>query len=270
MATIKRVKRLANPFRKRKARNARRKARRRNPRRLTAKQIKYFGTKRQRAALKRRRNGTRARRRKSTRNPALVVTLGTVNPQRKRNTMATRRRRKASRNPRRRRRSTILALPRRRNSFRRRRYARRNPANIFTGSNLKLVTGGLIGVTATKVLSSMMPAGIRSMMGSFGGVGSAAIAAFLASWAGEKVLPGEMGKGVTFGALMIVGSAVINMVAPGFRIGDQPIALAGLGDLVPGSFVVPQNPLRALPPPPPTAQNRTNMNGLSRAFGTAF
>jgi len=51
----------------------------------------------------------------------------------------------------------------------------------------------------------------------------------------------------------------------------------GLGDLLPGQFAVPQNPIRAaIPPPAPPVQPasggqaRVTMNGLARAYGNAF
>jgi hypothetical protein len=54
----------------------------------------------------------------------------------------------------------------------------------------------------------------------------------------------------------------------------------GLGDLLPGSFAVPQNPIRAgmqqrrIAAPAPAAaqggQARVTMSGLARAYGSAF
>jgi hypothetical protein len=154
--TITRVRKLANP-RRHKRRNARKRVRKMTPR-----QIRYFGSKRQRAALKanRRRNGARRRRvaapkavrvrRRNTRrhrrrtNPALLVTLGpTVNPRKRRKNVAKTRRRNRRRNSvahhhtRRRRRVRATANPVRRRYNRRRRNAvhhrrrRRNPTRVM-------------------------------------------------------------------------------------------------------------------------------------------
>ena len=67
---------------------------------------------------------------------------------------------------------------------------------------------------------------------------------------------------------MQTGSMVLNAVLPNFRVGGVPLALSGLGDLVPGRFPVPQNPLRI--PAPAPAQARVTMNGLARAYGVAL
>ena len=128
--TVTRVRRLVNPSRRPKARN---KARRK----LSPKQIRHFGTKAQKAALKRKRSmAAKAHRpmrravanprRRARSNPA-VITLGLINPtttKRKRTkTMAAtkRRRRKtvAVSNPRRRRRAANTHRPRRTNARRR-------------------------------------------------------------------------------------------------------------------------------------------------------
>jgi hypothetical protein len=258
---------------------------------MSAKQIKYFGTTRQKNALKRKRNSAKrvTKRVRRSPNPALLITLGSAaNPQRKRRKVTVARK-KARRkvNPKRRRRSVMAAPvrrrrrvvraanPRRRRAVRRnparrtRRYARRNP-NIFTGENAKLVMGGLVGITATKVLAKMIPASITQMGGSFGPLLANAVAAFAVSMAAGKLgLPGKVAEGVTFGGLMIVGSGVLNYIAPGLSISGQSFGINGLGELMPGSFVVPQNPLR-LPPAPVPTNSRVTVSGLGRAFGTAF
>lgn len=290
MATVKKVRRLANPFKRRK--NA--KGRRRNGRRrLTAKQIKFFGTKAQRASLKRRKRVANPRRRKTARrrttrkNPALVVTLGALNPHRRRKNKMARRRRKSTttkRRTRRTRRVVAVANPRRRRVYRRRsnprrravsrRGRRRNPAlfgaRAFSGSGMKLVAGGLVGVAAAKFIPRMLPGGITGMLGNFGGLITTAASAFIAGWAAEKFIGAEVGSAVLFGGLMQTGSVALNMIAPGFAIGGVPLALSGMGELMPGSFVVPQNPLRVPSAPAVPTNARLTMNGLSRAFGTAF
>ena len=278
MATIQRVRRVANPQRKR---------------RLTPKQIKYFGTARQRAALKRKR-ASGSKRVSAARNPALVVTLGALNPQRRKPTMAAtrRRRRKNTSGARRRRRTTrvIAAAPRRRRnmSYRRRRNPvnprrrrrmvsyrrRRNPAMFgskpFSASGAQLVLGGLLGVAGTKFVARMIPAGFTGFAGTFGPVVSNGIAAFIVGWGASKAAKGPFGDAVLFGGMMQVGSTLINALVPNLRLADIPLALSGrgMGEFVPGGFVVPQNPVRGIQAPP--TNNRTNMSGLTRAFGTAF
>ncbi len=146
--TVRRVTRIANPRRRTAARTRPRKANSRK--RLSAKQIKFFGTKAQRAALKRRRvkanpkrrarrrvvasaprrrrvrrvarmNPVRrvVRRRRRRTNPAHLLTLGLaglVNPRKRRRTKKVaikRRRRKATSSAPRRRRRRVASNPRR-------------------------------------------------------------------------------------------------------------------------------------------------------------
>src|ERR1700761_9776593 len=108
MMIVKR-KKVANPAVKRRTKTNATKRRK-----LTAKQIKHFGTKRQKAALKASRTRKRAkisnpasRKRATTtkrkRNPAQLITLGFMNPhktskkrKRKTNPMATKKRRRRS------------------------------------------------------------------------------------------------------------------------------------------------------------------------------
>jgi hypothetical protein len=269
MATITRVRRVANPQRKR--------------RRLTAKQIKYFGTSRQRAALKRKRTSAR-KRASGVRNPALVVTLGALNPQRRTSTMAAtkRRRRKNTSGARRRRRIVkAVAAPRRRRnpSYRRRRRIgvrrRRNPAMFgsrpFSGAGAQMVLGGLLGVAGTKFLARMIPAGLTSFAGTFSPVINNAAGALVIGWVAGRAAKGPFGDAVLFGGMMQVGSTLINALVPNLRLADIPLALSGrgMGEFVPGSFAVPQNPIRGYVAAPNPKAN-VNMSGITRAFGTAF
>jgi len=141
-------------------------------------------------------------------------------------------------------------------------------SRVFSGEGLKMIAGGLVGVTATKFIANMVPAAVKAPLGTFGPVVANGIGAFIAGYIGNRFLGGAFGSGILFGGLMQTGSTLINTVSPGLKFGDYPIGISGLGDLVPGSFVVPQNPLRLAPPP--TTQARIQMNGLSRSFGTAF
>ena len=197
-----------------------------------------------------------------------------LNPRRRKTTVRRRRvvrRRRAvavAANPRRRRR-VIRRNPRRRVTRR-----RRNPdvfgARPLSGGGIKLIAGGLVGVAAAKFLPRLIPSSITATMGNFGGVVATGISAYVASIAAGKFLGPQMGQAVLFGGLMQTGSVILNMVLPGFAVAGVPLALGGgLGELMPGSFVVPQNPLR-LPAPMAPANARVNLNGLSRAFGNAF
>jgi len=248
--TIKLVRRLANPRRVRRTKNARR--------RTTHRRI----------------------------NPALVLTLGAVNPKR-RTTM----KRKRKYNPRRRRKAIpVMAFkpirrrsnPRRRSHRRRnpllvryttrRRYRRRNP--VFSISNWTLVAGGLTGVAATRFVGQIIPAGALGFAGSMGPLVRDLISAAAVSWGGGSLVGGGSEKkerfreGLTFGALMQVASTAISVFVPSLR--GYGFGISGMGYMMPAQFPVPQNPL-AIPAPAPAAPNaRVTANGLTRAFGTAL
>lgn len=158
MAVTTKVIRVANPRRGRGAfrlRTARRKNAASKRRKLSPKQIRIFGTKAQKAALKRKRRAkahvpTRRRRRSNpsrrpkTRviyrtkraapkrrrrraNPGLVVTLGSVNPRRRSNVAATRKRKRKSV----RRRRATNARHHRAAPVRRRRRRRTNARKVY-------------------------------------------------------------------------------------------------------------------------------------------
>jgi len=249
--TIKLVRRLANPRRVRRTKNARR--------RTTHRRI----------------------------NPALVLTLGAVNPKR-RTTM----KRKRKHNPRRRRKAiSVMAFkpirrrsnPRRRArrrynpllvryTARRRHRRRRNP--VFSISNWTLVAGGLTGVAATRFVGQIIPAGALGFAGSMGPLVRDLISAAAVSWGGGSLVGGGSEKkdrfreGLTFGALMQVASTAISVFVPSLR--NYGFGISGMGYMMPAQFPVPQNPL-AIPAPAPAAPNaRVTANGLTRAFGTAL
>lgn len=338
---VRRVTRIANPRRKAAARTRPRKANARK--RLSAKQIKFFGTKSQRAALKRRRvkvNPKRRRRvakaaprrrivrvsaaprrkhRKS--NPAHMLTLGLaglVNPRprkKRRNTKvaatrkrrrnpaaktAPRRRRRVARNPRRphpRRRNTTVVVRtrrRRRSANPRRRVRRMNPRRRSTGRRRnpslfghgggmemgKMVVGGLAGVTICKAVPNMLPASLTSspIMRTVTSVAIAVASGFLASkFIGDKTVA----DAIMFGGLMQAGSVALNSFLPsvGATIGLQGLG-GGIGDLIAGSYPIPQNPIfpqynpgyGALPAPamPAGKAMAPSLSGLAGPFGSAF
>jgi hypothetical protein len=306
MATVTKVRRMHNPQRTRK--------RRRNAakrRKLTPRQIRFFGTARQKAGLKaarkrkrtmsdhrrrsnpttriskrvvhvyrsnpkRKRKATAKRRRSTRRNPALVLTLGAVNPQRRKSVAhtKTRKRRKASarRNPSRRRTRIVVASAprkhRRRTNPRRTRkgHRRRNPqlfGSQLTGANtVKMIGGGLAGVAAAKLLPTLLPAGMVS--GNIMKVVVTGASAFVAHYIAKMAKLGDQVSGaVLFGGLMQTGSVALNVLLP-----NTLAARFSLGELVASQNpYVPNNPLRAMPAPT-TPGNRIPVSGLARSFGS--
>lgn len=196
-----------------------------------------------------------------------------LNPRRRRRAVAlmnlfgsSRRRRNPSR--RRYRRNPTLAV------YRRRRYSRRRRNPVFGTVGMVEVFGGLTGVAATRLVSRILPIGMLSFAGQFAPLLADLISASVVSWAFDKVgnssssdTTKKFKSGIPFGALMQVGSTAISTFVPGLRQYGF-----GIGALVPGSFPVPQNPIRplALPAPAENGKTRVNTSGLSRAFGTAF
>lgn len=251
-----------------------------------------------------RRAGVRRHKRHTRRkqNPVLIE-LGALNPKRRKNVAkkaSRKRHRRTTRNPRRH--AVATVRPRRRRRYtRRRRHSnpvtrvhhrrrrrmnvhhrrrhhmrRRNPA-IFGRSSgkdlLVMVGGGLVGVAATKYLPTLLPTSITSGMGG-GSMMSVLISgagAFAASWiarmvGGKTGAGGEFADAVLFGGLMQTGSLLLTAFAPAAL--SQKLALSGVGDIVPGMFVVPQNPIKDYrPPAPPVAAGTSGMGNLRR-FGT--
>ncbi len=276
MPAIRRIRKVANP--RRKTASSRRK--------MSAKQIRFFGTKRQKSALKasrKRKSTTTTKSRSRSKNPALLLTLGAVNPKKRgtrkmarrkvRRAAPKRRRRTASRsNPRpvvrRRRRRVARAAPvrrRRRNPVRRRRVTRRrrNPSlfglNVGGNQMAQAVLGGLLGVAAAKFIPSVIPINLGG--GNVVRTIISGISAFVAGWAGQKFVGKPFGDAVLFGGLMQAGSVALNAFLP--MIGER-IALSGMGEIVPtGGFVVPSNPVTPV-------QARIEPNGLDRAYGRPF
>lgn len=328
MVTVK-VRKIANP--------------RHRPRKMSAKQIRIFGTKRQKAALKAHRNRTKlnppkrsSNARKANprkRNTALVVTLGSaLNPRKnkRRNTVAAtakksnRRRRRYNVHHRRRNTRAVARNPRHRNrtaparatNRRRRRYntrhhrrnmsrknpkiivmkpnrrhRRRNPLNtelfgnpLFGKNSLELVGGGILGLVAAKFIPTLFPASITGGVASssIGRVVISGISAVVGAWAGSKVSP-LIGQGMLFGGMIQTMSIALNAFLPNVYSQLNPTLgrLGRFGDLTPGAFTIPQNPIllgRGTATLPPAAaqvgsgggQVRMTTNGLGRAYGTAY
>lgn len=266
MPVTRRIRKVANPPRRARAR--------RRP--MSAKQIKYFGSPAQKAALKRKRRTRPSSR--SRKNPALALTLGAFNPKRSTQKMARRKtakRRRTRRNARpvarrrvtRRRTATARNNPVRRRRRVTRRRVKRNPTlfglNIGGSQMATVVIGGLIGVAATKFIPNAIPISLGG--GNIVRVLISGLSAFVAAMAANKAVGKAFGDAVLFGGLMQTGSVALNAFLP--VIGGQ-LALTGVGELVnTGGFVVPQNPV--LPASVPV-QARVGASGLDRAYGKAF
>lgn len=269
---------------------------RRNPRSHTTKNKRHYSRKRRHTSRRRvhntrpRTTRTRNKRRTYRRhrrvsNPVLIE-LGAVNPRRKRSHMARRRKYHRRRNPRRvarRRRNTPPAWAkaigyrrrhnrRRRHSNPRRRhhrhYSRRHNPAIFgrsSGKDLLMMTGGvLVGVAATKYLPTLIPASMLSSLGSSSMISIlvTGAGAFVAGMIARKVSPGAFADAVLLGGLAQTASAALNAFAPPTLAGQ--LALSGVGDILPGSYVVPQNPIKAGIIPMPTT---AGMGAFRGAFG---
>jgi hypothetical protein len=307
-------------------------------RKLSPKQIKIFGTKRQKNALKAKRNAQRTRtapngRKRRTNPGALVLTLGPVlNPHRSKATMAkTKANKKRAMNPKRRRVATnrrrvaknahrprtrtitktkvvyrakpnkrrnkrrnptkrVVVVNRRRNSRK-----RRNPdffgSSLTSKQSLMILGGGFAGLIGTKFIPTLLPASLTGSVGtSTTGQFVLSLASALAvGWAAGKFVNIPFGNGAMFGGLIQAASVGLNAFLPSVY---SSLGI-GLGDLLPGSFTVPQNPIRAgmrapaqmaLPAPagsrsgPPAGavttgqggQARVTMSGLARAYGSAY
>jgi len=236
----------------------------------------------------------RRRIRRATRSNPVLIELGALNPHqgKRRKSVARKYHRRRSQNPRRRasnarrvyhrrrRRNPVAVVHHRRHHRRHHRahnrrhmnyrHRRHNPA-LFGRSSAKdillMVGGGLVGVAATKFLPTLIPAGMLTSLGSSSLVSVAitGAGAFLAGWLASKISK-EFGEAVLFGGLMQTGSALLNAFAPPSLSGA--LALSGVGDIIPGMFVVPQNPIKAyIPPPPPAAKGAAGMGAFRGAFG---
>jgi hypothetical protein len=217
-----------------------------------------------------------AAKRVSAGNPAHMLTLGFVNPHKKRSTtpVAAKARRKAKRSSSNRRRAAsnrrrrpaasnhrrrsrpVASNRKRRNATRivvigprknkRRNGARRGRRNpTFFGSSVNAVKmaeyifGGLIGVTINKTVLPMLPA---SLISSNIATTIAALVIAGVEWWLASMIDKDFGSAVGFGAFMNAGSQALNAFVP--SVGSV-VGLSGRGmaDFVPGRFVVPQNPV---------------------------
>jgi len=133
-----------------------------------------------------------------------------------------------------------------------------------------MMTGGvLIGVAATKYIPTLLPASITSLGGGspFVGVLITGAAAFAAGFIAKKAGMSEaFSNAVMLGGLAQAGSQLLTIIAPPSL--SQALALSGMGDIIPGMFVVPQNPVRAgMPAPVMAMPAKTGVGAFRGAFG---
>ncbi len=171
----------------------------------------------------------------------------------------------------------VVMAPRRSN----RRRSHHNPqlfgSSLGSKNSLMILGGGLAGVAATKFIPTMIPSSITAGLGtsSFGPFIISGVSAVGAWWL-AKFVSEPFAEGVLFGGLMQTASVALNAFLPGFTIAGVPIALSGFGDLVAGSFAVPQNPLRqrqmAAAPTHSMAPtgSKVTTSGLGRAYPSAY
>jgi hypothetical protein len=248
MATVKLVRRLANP--------ARKVRRRRTTKQINPALVVTLGaanpTRRRKNTMAKRRRKVNARRR--TRRSSLISFIAP---------MTSRRRNRRRRNP-------VVVRTVRRRSYRR----RRNP--LFPGVTVTQVIGGLLGVAATRFVGQMIPSQLTGFAGTAGPFVKDLVAGAIVAWGGSKIAENgasqtksDIAKGVSFGALMQVASTGVQTFIPALR--TYGIGISGMGYMMPAQFPVPQNPL-AIPAPPPVPANsgRVTQSGLARAFGQAF
>lgn len=137
----------------------------------------------------------------------------------------------------------------RRMNSRRRYSVRRNPS-IFgrsSGKDLLAMTGGILtGVFLSNWIPTILPSSISSLGGGspFVGVLITGAAAVAAGYFGKRFGGEPFGDAVMLGGLSVAASQLINIFWP------LPVSLTGMGDIMRGSFVVPQNPIKAGMPAP--------------------
>jgi hypothetical protein len=250
------------------------KKRRLNPgrRRMTAKQIRFFGTKRQRAALKagvtRRKRAVRkmfsnprhknraARARKRSKrkqnvSSILVASIPGLNPGGRKRMKHRRRRNKAHRvhHRRRNRRSnpsvryrTKTKIVYRKRARHHRRGRRRNPGMLGGGSGDVMAVAGIIsGAALTRLLTGFVPAQYNTGVPGYIITG---IAAVVQGQAVAKLLKKPaFGKYMTWGGLTYLGLRVVNDMIPSLS-SYLPFGLQGMGLLSPtDGFPLPSVPL---------------------------
>ena len=129
-----------------------------------------------------------------------------------------------------------------------------------------MMAGGvLVGVYVAKKLPSLVPASITSMAGGSPVMGAVitGAAAFAAGYLARMVkLPETFSDAVMLGGLSLAASQLLNLVP-----GMNQFALSGMGDIVPGWYPVPQNPVTSRAPIPISAPVSGGMGAFRSAWG---
>ena len=218
------------------------------------------------------RKATKAKSRKSharrtSTNPAHMLTLGFLNPKRRNSKMAkSAKKRKRTKSVARRRSSTAVRVNRRRRSNHRRRSTKnprrtivvmgrrngrrrsRNPVALggSAGRVAKNVVATLVGMAVNRAVLPMLPATF-TQNNIFATVSALAVAA--AQFYLGSMVSKEFGPYFGLGGAVNAGATALNSFIPqvgtytGISGGFGVSGLRGIGDLIPGSFVVPQNPV---------------------------
>lgn len=247
MATVKLVRRLANPARKR-----------RRMSKINPALVVTLGA----ANPKKRRKKTNMakHRRRNARKSRRAPLISFIAP------VSRRRKNRRRRNP-----IVVRTIRRRRGGYR-----RRNP--LFPGVTLTQVLGGLLGVAATRFVGAIIPSQLTGFAGTAGPLVKDLVAGAIVAWGGSKIgdngsVRSDLARGISFGALMQVASTGVQTFVPALR--TYGIGISGMGYMMPANYAVPQNPL-SLPAPPvsPAAgvagRGRVTTSGIQRAFGSAF
>jgi hypothetical protein len=247
-------------------------------RRMTPKQIRHFGTRAQKAAL-RRKNRLTHRRHRRRRNVGQILTILPANPARRRNRVARvanrrnrrrNRRRVMNRRNRRNRRTMMSTLPapnRRRNRRRNRRnrrnrrhtlanprvvvryrnrrhnrrnrnHRRRNPE--FLKGDIGAVVGVLGGAAVTSILTGFLPSALTT--GPVGYISTGVISVVQGQVIGKVTKNSKLGNWMTVGGLVILALKMLNDFFPQLQL---PLALtgnstSGMGLITSSNFFVPQ------------------------------
>ena len=263
MAVAERITIIANPAKKRKARKAK-------GGKMTAKQIKYFGSKRQRAALKssrkRKRNRPAAKkhRARTKPNPAprkkrrtATVSAAPKKRRRRKNGAAKRKARKknpgaiyalvnpATKGPKRmartkkkrQRKHAAGTTKRRRNSGKRTMHRRRsNPGGMVVKDWLSLGAGAVIGGVGATQLPQIVLAGSNTgavgYLANLAGTGILAAAAHMFMKGNKALVAGIIAGGV---------GATIKRVIGDYSLLGQYGASLGMGDYLSSDFLTPQS-----------------------------
>jgi len=206
-------------------------------------------------------------------NPALLVTLGAINPKRRHTVKSKKKnpsKRRAS-NPTR----VIVTAPRKANTQHAPRTVGSAKNPVIFGTSMKPVqlgkalAGSLVGVMLCKLVPPMLPAQLTSNQALQVLVtGAIAFGSGMAAQKADQVF----GDGVMYGGLLQTVSVGLNAYLPslGSRLslsgtGRRP---GGVGYIAPGDFSFPENPIRNALAPAPTAEP-VAMSGI-RGFKPAF